>query len=383
MQVFSTAGNTVNTMDVTTVPVNITVPQGDQTIEGGSSGTTANLSIGSTVSISVTGGDNTLNFAPTQFGITFNPNLNQGQMQQLDSSGNHFVAITGTFQNIVGTGKNDTLYAPDPVIQGPVTLQSFEDSHTSLTENGGNNTLYAAPMSTITVSAGTSTLYAGLPSGVTGPDLSTLYGCHQYARGPRRRERRDAVRLSRDDVQSRHQRLDLVCGADFHDHFHERQQHALRRLTFGHRRTGPVLALCGDQHAGRHGRQSLDVVRGFGRQFHGGSGQNTLYAGQAATFTGGSGQNTLYAGLPAGVTGPDLSTLYAQLPTLIASGASPSTLFGAPRRQFHRRRKPEHALRRSADHLHGRQRRQHDVRRVCRQGSPDPICRPFTRRCRL
>ena len=304
VQVFSTAGNTVNTMDVTTVPVNITVPQGDQTIDGGSSGTTANLSIGSTVSISVTGGDNTLNFAPTQFGITFNPNLNQGQMQQLDSSGNHFVAITGTFQNIVGTGKNDTLYAPDPVIQGPVTLQSFEDSHTSLTENGGNNTLYAAPMSTITVSAGTSTLYAGLPSGVTGPDLSTLYaainnlvGQNAANAGTLFASLGTTFNLGTSDSTLYAAPLSTITSTSGNNTLYAGLPSGI---------AGPDLSslyaeintLVG------MGASPSTLFGALGVNFTGGSGQNTLYAAQAATFTGGSGQNTLYAGLPRGSPAP-------------------------------------------------------------------------------
>jgi hypothetical protein len=328
VQVFSSAGNTVNTMAVTTVPVTITVPQGDQTIDGGSSGTTANLNIGSTVSISVTGGENTLNFAPTQFGITFNPNMNTGQMQSLDSSGTHFVAITGTFQNIVGTGKNDTLFAPDPVIQGPVTPQSFAASHTTLTESGGTNTLYAAPMSTITVSAGSSTLYAGVPTGVTGPDLSTLFGAINTLVGQGQSASTlfaslgTTFNLGASNSTLFAGPISTIMSASGNSTLYAGLPSGI---------TGPDLSslFAEATHLIGMGASPSTLFGALGVAFTGGSGQNTLYAGQTATFTGGSGGNTLYAGLPNGITGPDLSSLYAQLPTLIANGANPSTLFGA------------------------------------------------------
>src|SRR5262249_38510406 len=105
----SFGGYTVNTTQVMTVPVAIHDQPGDNTYLGGASDTTIFLNSGSTDTISVTGGQNALNFSPTSFGVTFDDSKNQGQLQQLDPSAQHFVSVSGIFQNIVGTGFSDTL----------------------------------------------------------------------------------------------------------------------------------------------------------------------------------------------------------------------------------------------------------------------------------
>jgi hypothetical protein len=323
----SAAGYTVDTTGVSTVPLELHVPQGDQTITGGSNGTIADLDIGSTVSLSVTGGENTLNFAPTQFGITFNPNLNQGQMQQLDSSGTHFTAISGIFQNIVGTGKNDTLFAPDPVIQGPLTLQSFNASQTSLTESGGTNTLFAAPMSTITVSGGTSTLYGGVPVGVAGPNLSSLFAAVNTLVGQGQNGATLFASLGT-TINPGASNSTLFAAPMTTVSSGSGNNTLYGGLPAGI--TGPDLSsLFGEiNHLIGAGVDPSTLFGSLGIKFNGGSGQSTLFAGQTASFTGGSGSNTLYGGLPAGVTGPNLSSLYGQLPTLVGAGANLSTLFG-------------------------------------------------------
>jgi Bacterial Ig-like domain (group 3)/PKD domain len=334
VQVFSTAGNTVNTMAVTTVPVNITVPQGDQTIDGGNSGTTANLNVGSTVSISVTGGENTLNFAPTQFGITFNPNMNTGQMQQLDSSGKHFVAITGTFQNVVGTGKNDTLFAPDPVVQGPVTLQSFDASHTTLTESGGNNTLYAAPMSTITVAQGSSALYVGLPTGVSAPNLSTLFNAINTLVGQNPANAGTLFQALGTTINLGSSSSNVFAGpmTTVNGGINSTMYVGLPSGL-----TAPDLQTLFQgitSLAGKIDAQTLfDGVRTTFNPGPGGT--NTMYTGPVSGFVGGANSNnTMYVGLPSGMTAPDLQTLFQGISQLAGSNISASTLFDGVRMTF-------------------------------------------------
>src|SRR5262249_4042761 len=114
VDVQSAANYTVDTSQVTSVPVAIHDTPGNSTYDGGASGTSVFLNSGSTDVIQVTGGINTLNFSPTAFGVSFNAQTVQGQFQSLDSSGTHMLSVTGTFQNIVGTNFNDTLTAALP-----------------------------------------------------------------------------------------------------------------------------------------------------------------------------------------------------------------------------------------------------------------------------
>jgi hypothetical protein len=327
IDVTSAAGYTVDTTGVTMAPLELHVPQGDQTINGGSSGIIADLNIGSSVSISVTGGENTLNFAPTQFGITFDPNL-QGQMQPLDSSGQHLISVSGAFQNVVGTQFSDTLFAPVPVIQGLVTLQSFQQSATTLDSGGGNDTLYAAPMSTITVSGGTSTLYGGVPVGITGPNLSSLFGAINTLVGQGQNggtlfaSLGTTINPGSSNSTLYASPITTVASGSGNNTLYGGLPAGI---------TGPDLSsLFGEiNHLIGAGVDPSTLFGSLGIKFNGGSGQSTLFAGQTATFTGGSGNNTLYGGLPAGISGPDLSSLYAQLPALVGAGSNVSTLFGS------------------------------------------------------
>jgi hypothetical protein len=145
IQVISAGSYIVDTTGVHSTPVELHVPQGDQTLMGGNSGTTADLNIGSNVSISVTGGVNTLNFAPTQFGINFNAGI-QNQAQSLDSTGTHNLSISGTFQNIVGTNFNDTLFAAVPAFD-PTTMTIGPG--TNITEGVGQDKVFGTLATTV------------------------------------------------------------------------------------------------------------------------------------------------------------------------------------------------------------------------------------------
>jgi SdrD B-like domain/RTX calcium-binding nonapeptide repeat (4 copies) len=334
IDVTSAPGYTVDTTGVTTVPLELHVPQGDQTIMGGSNGIVADLNIGSSVSISVTGGENTLNFAPTQFGITFNPNLNQGQMQQLDGSGTHFAAISGTFQNIVGTGKNDTLFAPDPVVQGPVTLQSFQASHTTLTESGGNNTLYAAPMSTITVAQGSSALYVGLPTGVAAPNLSTLFNAintlvnqNPANAGTLFQGLGNTIDLGSSNSTVFAGPMTTVNGGI----------NSTMYVGLPSGVTAPDLQTLFQgisSLAGKVDAQTLfDGVRTTFNPGPGGT--STMFTSPVSSFVGGANSNnTMYVGLPSGVSAPDLQTLFQGISQLTGGSISASTLFNGVRPTF-------------------------------------------------
>jgi hypothetical protein len=114
VQVFSAAGYTIDTSQVSSAPVVLHDTPGDNTYIGGSSGTTLLLNSGGHDTVSVTGGVNTLNFSPTSFGVTFDAGQTQGQTQALDSSGKNLLTVTGTFQNVIGTPFADTLTAALP-----------------------------------------------------------------------------------------------------------------------------------------------------------------------------------------------------------------------------------------------------------------------------
>jgi hypothetical protein len=120
IQITSNRGYTVDSSQVNTLPVVDAIQPGDNNLVGGSSGTTVLLNNGSTDTISVTGGINTLNFSPTAFGVTFNAGMVQGQLQPLDPLSQHFLGVTGTFQTIVGTSFSDTLTAALPTFNSGV-----------------------------------------------------------------------------------------------------------------------------------------------------------------------------------------------------------------------------------------------------------------------
>src|SRR5262249_703388 len=94
---------------------------------------------GSTDTISVTGGQNALNFSPTSFGVTFDDSKNQGQLQQLDPSAQHFVSVRGIFQNIVGTGFSDTLTAYLPAFNA---ITGVVSKGTTILSGLGQDTIF-------------------------------------------------------------------------------------------------------------------------------------------------------------------------------------------------------------------------------------------------
>jgi hypothetical protein len=133
IQIASFGGYTVDTTQVTVTPVVIIANPGNANYVAGSSNTTVNLNSGSTDTISVTGGVNTLSFSATTFGVTFNDSLNtlvqgQYQLQSLDSSGTHFLGVAGNFQTVIGTNFNDTITGA---------------SNTTVFGGGGNDSFFA------------------------------------------------------------------------------------------------------------------------------------------------------------------------------------------------------------------------------------------------
>jgi hypothetical protein len=113
-EVRSAAGATLDAQNVATAPFTVHDVRGDNTYLLGSGGATVYLDSGSTDSISLAGGRNTLNFSNTSFGVTFDAGINDGTAQLLDDSGDHVLALTGQFQEVVGTGFDDVLTADEP-----------------------------------------------------------------------------------------------------------------------------------------------------------------------------------------------------------------------------------------------------------------------------
>jgi hypothetical protein len=165
IQVTSYANSSVDTTQVNSVPVTIFDQPGNDTYAAGPSGTTIYLNSAGTNGISVIGGQNTLNFSPSSSAVTFNAGLDHGEQQQLDSSGQDVVAVTGIFQTIVGTNFNDDLTAALPAFnpttatlaQGTTILAGTGQSkiHGTLgttAKSSGNGSSYSQQLSTQAVS---------------------------------------------------------------------------------------------------------------------------------------------------------------------------------------------------------------------------------------
>jgi hypothetical protein len=171
IQVTGYGNSTVDTTQVTSVPVALYDQPGNDTYTAGSSGTTLYLdSAGtSTDGISVAGGENTLNFSPTGFGVTFDDSQNQGQTQSLDATGQHILQVTGTFQTIVGTNFNDTLTAYLPAFN-PVTASLAQG--TTIICGPGQDKVYGTLGTTVT-GGGAGSTYTQQVSSQAASDLTT------------------------------------------------------------------------------------------------------------------------------------------------------------------------------------------------------------------
>src|SRR5262249_51080556 len=84
IRINSNANFVVDTTQVTVTPVLIYDQPGNDTYQAGASGTTVFERGGGTDTINFAGGNNTLDFSLTSFGVTFNAGLIQGQLQQLN-----------------------------------------------------------------------------------------------------------------------------------------------------------------------------------------------------------------------------------------------------------------------------------------------------------
>jgi hypothetical protein len=171
IQVTGYANSSVDTTQVSSVPVTIYDQPGNDTYTAGASGTTIYLISSGTNTISVTGGQNTLNFSLSTSAITFNAGLDRGESQQLDTTGQDFLAVTGIFQTIVGTNFNDTLTAALPAYnpttgtlgQGTTILAGTGQSQINGTlgttaRSSGNGSAYTQQLSTQAVSDLTSAI---------------------------------------------------------------------------------------------------------------------------------------------------------------------------------------------------------------------------------
>jgi len=332
IQISSYAGSTVDTTQVSSAPVTIMDHPGNNTYHAGSSGTTIFLNNGSTENISVAGGVNTLNFSTNTFGVAFNANLNQGQPQSLDLSGTHFLNVTGTFQNLVGTGFGDTLAAAVPVLPATVTAATLNNYRSTITEPGGTNTLYGTVMTTVTASgAGNNTLYAGLPTGVDSTALQTLFG------------EINALASGGTSVQTLFGDLDTVLNSGssgtttlYGD--------VLTTINGGSAGTttmyaglpagvsGPDLQMLFTEINSLRtitGASPQTLFSGLETVLNAGTSPTTMFGDVLTTMDGGSGTTTMYAGLPNGVNGPDLRTLFGEINALAGTSTSTGqTLFG-------------------------------------------------------
>jgi hypothetical protein len=332
IQISGYAGSTVDTTQVASAPVTILDHPGDNTYHAGSSGTTIFVNNDSTENISVTGGLNTLNFSTNTFGITFNANLNQGQLQSLDSTSTHFLGITGSFQNLVGTNFNDTLVAPLPTLPTSVTATTLNSFRSTVDGGGGNDTLYGTLMSTVTASGtGTSTLYAGLPTPVDNTALQSLFG------------NINALAASGTSLQTLFGDLTTVLKAG----------NSGTTTLFG-----DVLSTLNGSNSGTTtmyaglptgvSSPNLQTLFGeigtlgtitatnpqtlfgdLGTVLNAGTSPTTMFGNVLTTMNGGSGTATMYAALPVGVTGLDTQTLYGEINALSGGSTSAAqTLFG-------------------------------------------------------
>jgi hypothetical protein len=269
VQITSFAGSTVNTQQVVTAPVTIFDSQGkNNNYLAGSSGTNLFLNNNGTETVNLAGGTNSLNFSNNSFGVNFNANLST--TQSLDGSGTtHLLTVSGlgSFQNLVGSPFNDTLYAAIPTVPATgVNVSTLNNYRTSVDGGGGGtDTLYGTVMTTMTATGNSnSTMYSDISVGVDTTALQTLFG-------------------------------EIISAAG----------------------TNPSTAqtLFGD----------LSTVMSTTS-----SGNTTMFGDVLTTMNGGSGANvTMYGGIPATVTGLNLGTLFSDITNLAATNPTAAqTMFG-------------------------------------------------------
>ncbi len=229
--------------------------------------------VGEVVQASTTG--NTLSFAQAVAGITLDLNQNAGQVQNLNDGQGSTLAITGLFQNIVGSAGNDQIFAAN---------------NATIYTGGGNDQLFANNVSNVALVAGTSAdLAAAL--GIVGKNNTTQFG----ASGGN-------STLSTSGGSN----VTIVGGS------------GNSTLTAS---GGTSITLFGGS-----GNDSISSTGGTGVSLNGGSGNSTLTSsgGTSITLFGGSGSTTLSAsgGTSVSLSGGSGSS------TLSSSGGSSITLFG-------------------------------------------------------
>jgi hypothetical protein len=138
LQVNPAAGASVDTTGVNALPVVIGDVQGDNAYHTGRGGTTLYLNSGSSDSISMAGGTNTLNLSTNTFGVTFDASLTNGTPQPLDSTGLHMLSVSGQFQTVVGSSFNDKITAA-PAMFDPTT--GTVGAGTTIITGGGQDTI--------------------------------------------------------------------------------------------------------------------------------------------------------------------------------------------------------------------------------------------------
>src|SRR5262249_7000427 len=120
---------------------------------------------------SVAGGQNTLNFAPTGFGVTYNAGI-QGQSQSLDSTGQHSVTVSGAFQTVDGTNFSDLFTAALPTFN-PST--GFIGQGTTIFSGQGQDTIIGT-LGTNAQTDGAGSSYTQVLSSTAISDLVAAFG---------------------------------------------------------------------------------------------------------------------------------------------------------------------------------------------------------------
>src|SRR5262249_4583880 len=247
-------------------------------------------------------------------------NLNQGQLQSLDSSATHFLSIAGSFQNLVGTNFSDTIMAPLPVLPTGVTAGTLNNFRSTIDGGGGSDALYGTLMTTVTASGtGNSTLYAGLPGGVDPTALQTLFG------------EINALAQNGTSAQTLFSDLTTVLNPG-NSGTTTLYGDVLTTVNGGSSGVTTMFAGLPDGVSGPNLQtlfgeiNTLAAITGTSPQtlfsdiasvLNAGTSPTTMFGEILTTMNGNTASNvTMYAGLPEGVNGPNLQTLFSEITTL-------------------------------------------------------------------
>jgi hypothetical protein len=205
----------------------------------------------------------------------------------------------------------------------------FGDLMTVMNAGTGTTTMFGDVLTAMNGGSGTTTMYAGLPTGVAGSDLQTLFGEINLISGTNA----GAAQTLFSDLTT------VMTGGSgtttmFGDVLTSMNGGSGTTTMFAGLptgATGPDLQTLFSEISTLSGTNSTTAQTLFAdltTSMNGGSGTTTMFGDVLTTMNGGSGTTTMFAGLPSGVQPSNLQTLFADIGQLPPGSLSPQTLFG-------------------------------------------------------